>query len=263
MTRDELPPAPPIYLGAALEQRYYDLARESPLDRGGFHVSDAVGDRGWRCDRYVQLVLQGAQRNPTKDREFRLKRYELGDAFHQWVYRNARSALILKALGMGMEILQVSMENPLVDDETGMIGTPDLVLFYRAPGSRITKSVHDIKSLTPSALSRMQGKRGINPLKRSLRQLLSYCEMTGADYGSFCYILTEPPYQHIDHHIDPSGRILRDIRARVARLRENLETGRWPGLIEAGSYCTDCPLRDECRKIGPRAIEGRSRGGQE
>jgi len=240
---------PILNLALVFENYYSHLSTMPPTAREGLHVSDVVFDRGWRCDRYVQLVLMQAGFSHVDEIRFRIKRLKLGDAFHEMSYKYLEDALRMYAERLDWEIVEIAVEEPLQDPSTGMIGTPDIVVTYRVPGvDNSIKVVYDIKSMNFGEWRRRQTKRhGFSPKKEHRRQLLTYVGMAKADYAAFLIIQNYTPYRHIQHIIDPVSSILDVIKQRILTLEDLQEKGLYAAKTKSKSYCTSCPMQGSCR----------------
>jgi len=229
-----------------------------PVLRPGLHVSDVIGRRGWKCDRYVQLVMMRSGTNTVEGLKFRMKAMTYGQALHQWVYNHIREALAWAYESRGYTIESIIEKELVQEESTGVVGTPDLVLKYQHvdfPEETFT-AVYDIKSMSQSKWKRNQGKTGFRVEKEYIRQLGMYAEMLHADEAAFVYVVIndEPGKNRPDNHKlfqdqqKITHRVLPTVTERIYRLESIQAEGEYAAKTTTPSLCTDCPMKISCSR---------------
>jgi len=241
----------PLNIASAIEDHFAYLAALPPQAREGLHVSDITGPRGWSCPRYVQLVMSQAGHNAVASYNHQLKRLKYGDGLHHMTYRHVEDALVRWGAMAGYQIDAVIIEESIQDDETGMVGTPDIVAHYTLPDGSQRIQVIDIKSIDPGEWLRKQTKKGLSPATAYKRQVLTYSDLLGEQHGvgieaSFLFIRTDKPYLYSQVFIQPTGRILPMIREHLANLEALLAQGVYAETTKAKSHCAECPMSEAC-----------------
>ena len=252
--------------GAAIEG-WFSLLSSLPPQKGGvLLLKDVVSDRGWRCDRYIQLLMIGLDTNPVPGLKFRLRRLKIDDGVRHMVSHEALDAFEWWCGINGMKVEEVRRDCLVKDEESGVVMAPHLVVkykrrFWEGGSWRSSTFVIQIKSIEDAEWESRQTKRGYSPKKKDMRRLLAWGEMLEADKASFLLVRTTRPYKARTHPIGIEDRIMPFIRDRVGGLRLLTDLGDWGEKTSLKSYCKDCPLSVACKRADREERIGGGGGG--
>lgn len=214
----------------------------------GLHVSAICGYEGWECDRSLYFTLTTETKNRTWGVEM-LRCFDVGDGMHFQLREIMMAALELR-YAQEVEFLHCEYEVPIASDEYLITGTPDAFIEFRVKETDTRyKVVIDFKSTSKGQHDKRTQKGAVFPEVEYERQIQTYMEAKGADYGIILFWLKSWPHQQDQAIIMPRPQLYKHHVKRAKSVLGDLENGR-VSPANKGVWCTRCPYEEVCDRVG-------------